>query len=108
MQCWDQIAKLKGQALKTLDHGHGFEILDVRPNSVILRVSTGKERRIRRIEIEPAFTEMAARYEITRVDIHKKYSERNPAYVAAILASLPGVTHTKRPIHLRYTKATAH
>ena len=39
--------------------------------------------------------------EISRTEIRENFNQFNPAYVVAILAALPGVKHTIRPIRLQ-------
>jgi hypothetical protein len=103
MDCWNEIRKLKGKTLKTLDQGNPFDVVDVTEHVVIVRPHKNEiERRVPREQIEDACKEMVTRGEITRVDIRANHTEFNPAYVAAILAQLPGVSHTIRPIRLRY------
>jgi hypothetical protein len=103
MDTWSQISRLRGTTLKTLDQKHPFDIVEVTPEAVTVRPhATDKERAIRRAEIEPAFQELVTKGVLTRTEIHKQYSEFNPAYVAAILAALPDVQHSVRPIELKY------
>jgi ATP adenylyltransferase len=100
---WAKIGSLCGQTLLTLDQGQPFDVVAATEQSLIIRMhATGKERRIRRAEIEEAAKHLFSKKEITRAEIRDKYSEANPAYVAALLAALDGVQHTNRPIHLRY------
>jgi hypothetical protein len=108
MDCWGEIRKLKGKTLKTLDGGNPFDVVDVTERAVIVRPHEhGTERRISRDEIEDSCNELMSKGEITRIRIHERYSQFNPAYVAAMLAALPGVTHTIRPIHLRYGRSNS-
>lgn len=102
MAYWEEIEKLEGQSLKTLDHGKKFDVLAVTNRGVTVRPqSSGKERLVPRAEIDGAYREFAANWEITRTTIEAKYSPRNPVYVAALLAELPGVWHIIRPICLK-------
>ncbi len=106
MDCWNEIRKLKGKTLKTLDHGNPFYIIDVRERRVVVSPhASGKPRPIPREHVEHAFRELVNRGEISRSDIETNYSPRNPAYVAAILASLPGITHVTKAIKLKYREA---
>lgn len=100
MDCWSQIRALEGKLLRTLDRRKPFEIVAVTENQVALKVSTGKIRTVRRKEIENAFRELTLTGTISRSDIQERYSPRNPAYVAAILAELDRVTHQLGPIRL--------
>jgi hypothetical protein len=82
-------------------------VLDVSETYVIIRPHVhNKEIRISRKEIEPACKELLALGEITRIRIQEAYSEFHPAFVAAILAELPGVTHVVKPVITLYSGAT--
>ena len=102
MTYWDKVKELEGRTLKTLDHEKKFDILAVSNKGVIVKpLSTGKERKVPRDEIDDgAYRELASNKEITRTTIEAKFSPRNPVYVAAILAELPGVRYKIRPIRL--------
>ncbi len=101
MNTWDEIKKLKGQTLTTLDQRKPFDIVDVTEHAVIVRPHKSEiERQISRDTLENAARKLLAVGEITRTEIHSEYSEFNPAYVAAILANLPNVKHSIRPIKL--------
>ena len=103
MKIWSEIKKLKGTTLKTLDQNRPFDIVEVTDQNVIVKPhARGIARTIKREAIEDAFGELALRGEITRADIRERYANYNPAYVAAILASLPGVTALRKPIRLYY------
>jgi hypothetical protein len=103
MECWEEIHKLKGRTLKTLDRGNPFDVVDVTERVVVVRPhENNKVRKIGRDRIEGAYKELIAKREITRSEIRSKYSEFNPAYIAAMLANLPGVTHITKPIRLKY------
>ena len=101
MNIWIEIKQLKGQTLRTLDQRKPFDIVDVTDSTIIVRPHKSQiERSIRRDALENAYTRLATVEKITRVEIRDSFSEFNPAYVAAILAALPGVQHSLRPIHL--------
>jgi hypothetical protein len=103
MDVWTEIEKLQGKTLKTLAQNKPFDVVLVGQHTVIVRPhARGLERSIRREVIESAFSELALRGELARVEIRDRYTNFNPAYVAAILAALPGVTHSSRPIRLYY------
>lgn len=102
MNYWGKVKELEGCTLKTLDRGKQFELLVVTNHGEIVKpLATGKERLVPRSEIDGAYRELFSNKEITRTIIEAKYSPRNPVYVAAILAELPGVWYSIRPIHLR-------
>lgn len=101
MQFWSKILQLEGQTLKTLDKNKIFDIVCVTERSIILNVhASDKDRLVHHDEIEGAYKELFKCGQITRNEIQKKYSPRNPAYVAAILSTLPGVQHSLNPITL--------
>jgi hypothetical protein len=103
MNLWQEIKQLEGQTLHTLDHSNPFDILSVDRSKVTVRPhATDKERSVPWPQLENAFRELSVRGEISRVEIEHQHSPRNPAYVAAILAELPGVTHKTKPIRLFY------
>lgn len=92
MDCWSQVRALEGRPLRTLDRHKPFEVVAVAENQVALKVSTGKIRTVRHKEIEGAFRELTLTGKISQSEIHERHSRWNPAYVAAILAELEGVT----------------
>ena len=105
MIIWDEIKKLTGRTVKTLDQKKPFDILDVTEHAMLIcPQETQTERPISRDEIEKAYRHLEAIGQITRTEIREKFSEYNPAYVAAILAELPNVRHSTRPIKLWITK----
>jgi hypothetical protein len=103
MDLWQRISDLKGQTLKTLDQHKAFDVLVITDKSVILHLhSTGKERIVERERIEAAWRALQRQGTISRSDIQAKFSPRSSAFVAALLAALPGVTYRVRPIELSY------
>jgi hypothetical protein len=86
---WECVAGLSGKTLRTL-RGKTFDVSSVTPTEVVVvPLSTGKPRPIRREEIEQAH---ALGIEPTRL-IAKEVrdagaSEVNPAYVVAILKAI--------------------
>ncbi len=103
MDVWRAIEQLEGRTLHTLDRNNAFDVGAVAEGYVIVCPhASGKERRIGRDEIEPTYQELATRGMIERADIRERYSNFNPAYVAAILAALPGIRHSSKPIRLYY------
>src|SRR5437868_12655489 len=104
MNIWSEIEKLDGLTLKTLDQKKAFDIVGVTDHVVtICPHETQTERPIARDEIEKAYQYLYVVEQITRTEIREKFSEYNPAYVAAILAELPDVSHAIRPIRLWIT-----
>ena len=103
MDIWPDVKQLEGKTLHTLDQNKAFDVVAVTEQTVLVQpYASGKERRIKRDEIEPAYQELHTRGVIERADIRERYSNYNPASVAAILAALPGVRHSTKPIRLRY------
>lgn len=102
MDCWSQVRTLEGKPLRTLDRHKPFEVVAMAENQVALKVSTGKIRTVRRTEIEGAFRELTLTGAISRSGIRERHSQWNPAYVAAILAELNGITYQLGPIRLFY------
>lgn len=94
MNLRQELQKLTGKTVATLDQNKRFDVIAVKPNQILLYIqSTDKERKIQWEEIEPAWEMLQQQGQLTRVAIRDNFSERNPAYVAALLAALPGVTH---------------
>lgn len=95
--------QLKGHTLETLGRAKPFTVVVVNERSIVVRPhSTNQDRPIRRIEIESALGELQQCGELSLVNIRKNHhSEVNPAYVAALLATLPGVSKITNPIRLR-------
>lgn len=94
MNLHQEFEKLTGKTLATLDRHKRFDVLGVGPKHILLFLqSSQKERKIRWGEIEPAWALLQRQGQLTRVAIHANFSQSNPAYVAALLAALPGVYH---------------
>jgi|WetSurMetagenome_2_1015567.scaffolds.fasta_scaffold49000_2 hypothetical protein len=102
MELLGLLASLTGQTIKTLDQCRAFDVLDVSRAGVIIHIQrVGNERLIPYKQIEGAYCDLIVHGELSRSQIEAQYSPRNPAYVAALLAQLPGVQHSIRPIVLR-------
>lgn len=105
MTFWQEVQRLEHQTLKTLDRSNPFHIVRVTEHVVIVKPQeTGIERRIQRGRLENSFRELVAIGELSRSEIEDKHSPRNPAYIAAILAEMPGVRLSLRPITLHYSQ----
>jgi hypothetical protein len=103
MDIWGNMRSLQGKTLQTLDRRNRFDVTYVGSDVLLVKPHvSGIERKIQRTVIEAAFVELSARGELSRVDIRERYSEFNPAYVVAILSTLPGITVEVRPIRLLY------
>jgi len=104
-ELWNEIKKLKGRTLHTLDRHKPFEIVAVTENTVIvLPHSTRKERPIPRAGIENTFRHLTVTGRLTLTELEKEYTPRNPVYTAAILAEIPGVKWFVKPIRLTWTR----
>jgi hypothetical protein len=104
MNIWIEVEKLKGQTLTTLDQRKPFDIVEITENTITVRPHKSEtDRQISRDAIEGACKRLITAGEITRTEIHSDFSEFNPAYVVAILAALPEVKHSIRPIRLWIT-----
>lgn len=108
MNVWSVIQQLEGRTLHTLDQNKPFDVVAVTEQTILVQsYASGKERRIKRDEIAPAYEELHTRVVVERADIRERYSNYNSAYVAAILAALPGVRHSVQPIRLRYERSVS-
>ena len=107
MNIWIEINKLTGQTLRTLDQRKPFDVVKVTEHVVIVRPHKSEiDRQISRDEVENACKRLITNGEITRIEIHSEFSQFNPAYVVAILAALPEVQNSIRPIRLWITHKT--
>lgn len=96
-----ELRKLQGKRLTTLYQNKPFEITQVSTNQIILKTSKESQRPIPLKEIASAWKHLEKHKKLTRSQVRDLgYSEFNPAYVVAILASLPGVKHSLGPIIL--------
>lgn len=101
MNLVNEIINLKGKTLKTLDQGNSFDVLDFKEKRILIKLhATDNVRRVPYKDVEGSFNELRTRGEISRAEIRQKYSTIHPAYVAAILAALPGVEYELKPIRL--------
>ena len=92
MNIWNEINKLAGQTLKTLDQRKPFDVVEVNDYAVVVRPHiSGIERKISRNTVENAYRKLATAGEISRTEIRENFNQFNPAYVVAILAALPNV-----------------
>ncbi len=97
-----ELRKLQGKRLLTIYQKKPFEITQVSNNQIVIKTSTESNRPIPLKEITLAWNHLEKHKKLTRGEIQGLgYSELNPAYVVAILASLPEVTHTLSPIILQ-------
>ena len=105
MDLWIELKKLQGRTLRTLGQGKLFDVVVVLSDSIVVKPhSSGRERPVARTAIEGSFRELASHGQISRSKIEDSYMPRSSAYIAAMLAELPGVSHAKNPILLKYPK----
>jgi len=96
-----ELIKLQGQALETMDQKRKFLILEVLDQKITIIVeSTGKKRDISIEEIAGPIRFLFENKKITRIEINREMSLRNPAYVISILAKITGAKISKKPISL--------
>ena len=102
MNLWAELKKLEGKTLHTLDRKKPFEVVEVSGDRVQICTSTGRERSVRWRSLEQAYAHLEKFGRLTRKEIGELgYSEYNRAYVAALLANLPGIIYTVKPITLQ-------
>ncbi len=104
-ELWVQIGYLANHSLKTLERHKPFEVMSVSSTEVRIYVySSLKQRSVKRAEIEGAYQELVEAGRLTTSDIRERHSKSSSTYVAAILASLPGVWYRTGPIRLYLNK----
>ncbi len=102
---WPLVRQLVGRTLVTLDQQRPFTITAVTADKITVMPHIHDiERSIPREAVEGAWLELVQHGELSRQDVKREYSAWNPAYVTAVLAEMPGVTHQIRPIVLFYKK----
>jgi len=100
-QLWPRICSLGGRELKTLVRGNPFRVKDVQGDRVVLSpVVNGKPRTIARQTLEEAFSALLERRELTGQQIAWEFSSFNAVYITALLAALPDVAVSTRPVRL--------
>jgi hypothetical protein len=86
MDIWPEIEKLEGSMLRTLDRKKPFEVSYVGNDMVLVTPSvSGKERSISRETVQSASNALVAMGQLSRVEMQRRYSRFNPAYVASQL-----------------------
>jgi hypothetical protein len=101
MNVWNFMYWLRGKTLNTLGTSRPFTVKSVDETSlVIVPRSSGKERTITRSEIESAFNELWISRELTLKTVGDQHSDANPSYIVALLAQLPAVDFSVKPIRL--------
>jgi hypothetical protein len=103
MDVWPEVKNLEGSVLRTLDRRNPFEVSYVGNDMVIVTpLVSGKGRSISRETVQSAFDALLAIGELSRVEIQRRYSRFNPAYVAALLSKCTGVSYNIRPIRIHF------
>jgi hypothetical protein len=95
------IKTLFKKELYTLDWKRPFTVESIQGNLISITTSTGNKRNVPLQGTIDAYNYLQKHGTMTRTEIRDGgYSDWNPAYVAAILASFPGISYTARPIRL--------
>lgn len=107
MNIWNEIEKLKGYTLRTLDQHKPFEILEVSSNEVVIfPKSTKIARPIKREGIENAYRHLMVTGQLSINELEEEFTPRSQVYTATILARFPHVHHSLRPIRLWIVRET--
>jgi hypothetical protein len=102
MGIWNQLDYLMGQSLKTLERDQPFEILEITPSAIqIIVYSTKETRRIDRGKLEGAWMQLNKQGTISGTSLLDDFSSSNYAYIAAIMAAMPGVSYRADPLELQ-------
>lgn len=88
MNLWNEVKKLEGKKLRTLNQKKQFAVSEVLGDRVIMVTSKGNKRKIRWIAIQRSWDYQKAQGALTR-EILLSCSRYNSPYVATILANLP-------------------
>ncbi|MBE9507113.1 MAG: hypothetical protein IMY86_03615, partial [Chloroflexi bacterium] len=100
---WAEITRLAGRGIRTLGKGAVFDVLDVDDKAVRIKIaSTGRDGAIYRRELESMWSVLTQQGELPQTVMRNQYSQFKAAYITAILATLPGVTHQINPVRLTY------
>ena len=95
------LKELKGKYLNTLGQNRRFRVNGIQWNLILITTSTGTPRNVPLQGTIDAYNHIMNYGTLTRAEIRdKKYSDWNPTYIAAILASFPEIEHTTNPITL--------
>lgn len=95
------IESLTGKQLTTLDHINPFTVDGIKGKLILITTSTKKPRNVPLQGTIDAYNHIMKHSTLTRAEIRENnYSDWNPAYIAAILASFPEIEYTTKPITL--------
>lgn len=102
---WQEVQKLEHRTLKTLDRCNPFDIVRITSRKVIVGPhETEKDRLIQQESLKNSLKDLITSGNLSRSEIEDRHSSRNPAHIATILAEMPGVRYSIRPIELHYSK----
>ncbi len=102
-EVWAEMTCLKGIVLKTLDMRHPFKITHIEEHRlVVMALSSGRERILEREKVLDAFCTLRERGELSCKDVAVLTGEHNAAYLASLLASMPDIAVSHRPVRLIY------
>lgn len=74
-----------------------IKLIKITDDNVVIKTANNKFRIISRKEIEDPYIYLMQKGKISRVEIQRFFSPRNPAYVASIPANLEGINHYSKP-----------
>lgn len=100
---WAEVTCLKGIVLKTLELRNPFTITQVEEDRLaIQQLSSGRERFLGRDVVFQSFFLLKERGEISCRDVAQIAGDKNAAYLATLLAAMPDVAVSHKPIRLIY------
>ena len=95
------IKELTGKNLNTLFQKKRFTVNGIQGNLILITTSTGTPRNVPLQGTIDAYHHIMKQGILKSTEIRENnFSDWNPAYIAAILASFPEIEHTVRPITL--------
>jgi len=95
------IKELTGKSLNTLFHKKRFTVNGIQDNLILITTSTGTPRNVPLQGTIDAYHYIMKQGILKSTEIRENnFSDWNPVYIAAILASFPEIEHTIRPITL--------
>ncbi len=95
------INSLRGKELQTLGLKKPFIIDYLSSDIILITTSSGASRNVPLEGTIDAYNHIQRRGTLTRAEIRENnYSDWNPAYIAAILASFPEIKYKTKPITL--------
>lgn len=99
-----ELSPLIGKKLLTLGQKNEFSVVEVDEKFVTVKPSAKEvERKIKTKDFQDALDDLICNGSTTLKRI-RSFSEMNPVYIAAMLAQLTYVSHTSRPIVLKFSR----